>query len=219
MRRAPVLSIAEGFTLIEVLIVVAILAILTIAVIMSLTGNRDKAADAKMKSDLDRLKIAFEDYYNDHNCYPPAAWFASSSDCNSGNLRPYLNAIPCDPKTGLPYKLETDVSGCGWYKLYGKTTSTPDSYCTGGVCYGYIVSSSNIATTFSPTPSPSSSIAPSPTPSPSPSGSNLYYYCSSLNNCSSYNPTLFSCTPSYTNDPYCGGGAIVCGTVGSCTKL
>lgn len=213
----------RAFTLIEVLVVVAIIAILTIAVIVGLTGQRDKASDARAKSDLDRLKIAFEDYYNDHNCYPPAAWFASAADCNSGNLKPYLNAIPCDPKTGLPYKLETDTTGCTWFKLYTNIQSTSSTVVfstpvqIGSKTYNYAVSSTNVTLPF-PTSTPTPT--PSPSPSPLPSSSNTYYYCSSLNNCSSYDPVRFSCSPSYTNDPYCGGrGGIICGSTGTCTKL
>ena len=177
----------HAFTLIEVLVVVAILAILTLAVIVSLTGQRDKASDARVKSDLDRLKIAFEDYYNDHNCYPPAAWFASAADCNSGNLKPYLNTIPCDPRTGLPYQLQTDATTCSWFKLYGKMISPSSSpvFLTpvqiNGIAYNYGVSSTNVSLPFAPTSSPT----PTPSPHPSVAPGSTYYYCSSLNNCSS----------------------------------
>lgn len=102
----------KGFTLIEILIVVAILAILTLASIVSLTKNRLKADDAKIKSDLSRLKIAFEDYYNDNNCYPPVAWFDSADDCDTNLMSPYLNQILCNKKTGLPYPYWSDVPTC-----------------------------------------------------------------------------------------------------------
>ena len=92
----------SAFTLIEVLVVVAILALLTLAAIVSFGGSRDKADDSRVKSDLDRLKIAFEDYYSDHNCYPPLEWFDSTADCGSDHLQPYLNVMPCNRKTGSP---------------------------------------------------------------------------------------------------------------------
>ena len=52
----------KAFTLIELLIVITILAILVILAIWSITTNLAKARDGKRKSDLDRIKIAMEDY-------------------------------------------------------------------------------------------------------------------------------------------------------------
>jgi prepilin-type N-terminal cleavage/methylation domain-containing protein len=199
-----------GYTLIEVLIVVAILSVLVIATLMSIKNQRDKAEDARAKADLARLKIAFEDYYNDHNCYPPSQWFDDTADCGANVLTPYLNSIPCDRNTGLPYVLETDATTCGWYKLYA-TFSYPDTdeqaiamrSSTGSTKGNYGVSSSNVVVSVYYDAG---------------SGNN-YYYCSGISNCTSYNPLIFSCLPSYTNNPNCDGGSNPCQVVGSCTPL
>lgn len=139
-----------GFTLIEVLIVVAIIGILVVTLTMSMRGQRSKAEDARVKSDLDRLKVAFEDYYNDHNCYPPAEWFDEAGDCQASNLAPYLSPTPCNRKTNLPYTLETDATGCSWFKFYATLTNSADpsvqALCaTGGSTLGnYCTGSSNV---------------------------------------------------------------------------
>lgn len=199
----------RGFTLIELLIVVSILAILVIVALAMVRGNRDKAADAKVKSELNRLKIAFEDYYGDHNCYPPPEYFDDANDCGGQQLRPYLGSVPCNPNTNLPYAYITDSTGCTWFKLYGNLKSydedslssplTLDSYS-----YNYGVSSSNTTLETQNAPLPE--------------GHN-YYYCSALNNCTSFNPNTHVCTPYYTDDPDCDGGVNKCSSVGSCYEF
>ena len=67
------LSNRSGLTMIELLVVLAILVILIILAFMAWRGQINKANDAKRKADLERLKVTFEDYYNDKECYPDAA--------------------------------------------------------------------------------------------------------------------------------------------------
>ncbi|MBP9670537.1 prepilin-type N-terminal cleavage/methylation domain-containing protein [Candidatus Woesebacteria bacterium] len=221
-----------GFTLIEILVVVTILALLAILTIISLQDQRLRAEDVRAKTDLNRLKIAFENYYNDNSCYPPPGWFDDSSDCGSNQLAPYLPQIPCDQSTGKPYVLETDPTSCEWYKLYA-TFNLPDRdeqalalRGEGGSNKGnYGVSSSNVEVTIDTTPVvPSPSVASSPTPQPTPALSPLppnhnYYWCSQIGNCTSFDHTFEVCTPYYTDQPGCDGGTNHCSVVGSCTRL
>ena len=210
----------RAFTLIEILIVTAIIGILSVALVYSFIHQRDKATNARIKSDLSRLKTAFEDYYNDHNCYPPASFFDDASDCGSNALAPYLSSIPCSPRSNTPYELETDATGCGWYKLYGELIDPANdpqavaqySASANPELGNYGVSSSNttVSVNFA-TPTPASS----PTASTSPSDN--YYYClgdSSHGGCTSFDFTTTFCTPYWINDPNCGGPCI---TAGSCT--
>lgn len=210
-RRAHV---HNGFTLIEVIILVAIIALLGLALIVSLTHHRQQAEDARIKSDLNRLKIAFEDYYNDHNCYPPSTWFDGPEDCSSSVFQPYLTTIPCSSKTLLPYPLETDSTGCKWFKIYGSLTtpsSTTTCSSTGSTLGNYGTSSSNVTISVLCSPSPTPSLPPSPVPSPIP---NNTYYCSAIGNCTYFDPNIWNCTPSYS-DPYCSGSNS-CNNVGIC---
>lgn len=203
-KKVTTLSLPKGFTLIEVLIVVSILAILVISTYFAIGRQRIKAEDARSKNDLERLKIAFEDYYNDKNCYPPPEWFDDASDCGSSNLNPYLSTIVCNKKTGLPYPVQTDDTGCKWYKVYGllQNPSDPNLLSSpttiGSYIYNYGVSSSGV------------SLGTTNGNSPLPPGHN-YYYCSAANNCTDL-PSNLICSPYYTDDPDCGG----CPTVSSC---
>lgn len=209
-------TIYKGFTLIEVLIVISILAILATSVFVSLSKQRIKAEDVKMKSDLDRLKIAFEDYYSDHNCYPPPTWFDDPSDAGSQVLKPYLNQLPFNKKTNLPYILEKDTTGCRWFKLYTTLNNADDPQAVllrtadpavGSTLGNYGVSSSNVfVSIFYNSPS-----SPTPTPTSNPSNT---YYCQGIGNCSSI-PSGQTCSPSYS-DPSCGNSNLCASTVSTC---
>ncbi len=59
----------KGFTLIELLVVVAIIGILSSVVLASLNSAREKARDARRKSDLKQIQNALEMYYNDCGTY------------------------------------------------------------------------------------------------------------------------------------------------------
>lgn len=202
-----------GFTLIEVLIVISILAILIIASLLNFQKYRDKASDARSKSELVKLKIAFEDYYNDNNCYPPSEWFDSQDDCGSANLKPYLQTITCDPKTNLPYTVEYDASSCKWFKIYANLKYTADTAITdlcvssGGSSSGnFGISSSNVVVGIDclgvgVTPLPSS------TPYPVPPHADGVNACTpgAGGSCNSYagNPTLTSCPITFSDRATC----------------
>lgn len=98
----------KGFTLIEILIVFAILTTLIIMAWMSWKNQINKANDADRKTDIERLQIAFEEYYSDNGHYPPANIL---NNCNGDELSPYLESIPCDPTTYHPYCYVVDTEG------------------------------------------------------------------------------------------------------------
>jgi len=137
----------SGFTLIELLVVISIIALLALLAINIFVGQIRKGNDAKRKADLDRIKVAAEEYEKDHNCYPPIDLVV----CTNGGvgLKPYLNVIPCDPRTHVSYAYEPDPSGvcAGWFRAYVKLENIADksiiqSIGPGGV-YNYYVSSPN----------------------------------------------------------------------------
>lgn len=99
----------NGFTLIELLVAIAVLAMLMALVLGSYIHQTRKARDAKRKSDMQRLRVVLEDYYNDFDCYPPVA----SLSCNPGtSLRPYMAKVPCDPRTKTSYTYVPAAGAC-----------------------------------------------------------------------------------------------------------
>ncbi len=134
----------SGFTMIELLIVVAIIALVGTAMMMGLQLHTMKARDSRRKADLEKIKIAFEHYYNDNDCYPPAdVFFNGGSEpdpgiCNQplAALEPYLKTVPCDPTTGRPYVYAPpDAGECTGYRIYTKLENNNDASIEAVGCY------------------------------------------------------------------------------------
>lgn len=160
-----------GFTLMELLIVVALLVILATALLISLNpfGQINKGQDSKRKSELASLGKVLEDWYNDKNCYPKASEICydsadATSSCHvcgnqtgSPSFSPYLSSLPCDPRQPVKkYLYQNDGSSCpAWYIVYTSLSNNSDPVIAevgcqngcgpaGNVNYNYFVSSSNI---------------------------------------------------------------------------
>lgn len=90
----------------ELLIVIALIAILALLyLLVNWKSTITRAYDAKRKTDIANIRRAFEEYFNDHECYPDATVL---NICSGDGLAPYLAKIPCDPTTHQPYKYQPD---------------------------------------------------------------------------------------------------------------
>lgn len=100
----------RGFTLLELLVVVAIIGILTSVVLVSLSSARQKARDSKRVQDFRAVSTALELYRSAHGAYPPinASSYNSFQWSESANVlfedlaqklvdAGYLPSIPKDP--------------------------------------------------------------------------------------------------------------------------
>lgn len=112
------LKFQKGFTLLELLIVIAVLGVLAGVVLVSANpvGQYNKGRDGQRKSDLRQLQSALEFYRTDAGRYPPAASLSSCGNGTSltytvaGNTVSYLNKIPCDPSTDSPYQYSSNAA-------------------------------------------------------------------------------------------------------------
>jgi len=95
-------SRASGFTLMEMMIVMALIVILA-GIGLSVYGNSvQRAKEATLKEDLFRMRDAIDQYYADKNKYP-----GSLEDLVSEK---YLRAVPVDPFTQSTDSWQTTTS-------------------------------------------------------------------------------------------------------------
>jgi prepilin-type N-terminal cleavage/methylation domain-containing protein len=130
------LRFEKGITLTELMIVVVIIGFLALLAFWASRTQVFKGYDARRKSDIRMIKIAIEEYEKDHDCYPmPQLVLCDQPVGNPGTgLRPYLDKIPCDPRTGASYYYEYEDSACPkWYRLYAALENTRDKDYLGPV--------------------------------------------------------------------------------------
>src|SRR5437868_6306230 len=116
-------KIENGLTMIELLVVMSIVAVLAAISFVMVRNAEMRAHDAQRKQDLQKIKVAFEDYYNDKSCYPAAD---SLSQCGKNTLSPYLKSIPCDPQTRTAYIYAPMANRCEGYRVYTELEETND---------------------------------------------------------------------------------------------
>ncbi|MFA5392102.1 MAG: type II secretion system protein [Candidatus Paceibacterota bacterium] len=69
----------KGFTLIEMLIVITIIALLSSLILVGMGGARTKARDSRRIADLHNIQNALELYYAKLGTYPPGTYNSSTS--------------------------------------------------------------------------------------------------------------------------------------------
>ena len=209
----------RGWTLTELLISVAIIAIIALIVLfMNWKRQIDRSYDARRKNDLNAMRIALEEYYNDKSCF---ASDGSFNNCGSVDFQPYLPKILCDPQTKIPYLYIIDSQNvCGGYRLCAtlKDLSDPDikrngcdpvAGCGWGAGYNYCISSGV------PVTAPGFASGGNP-PTPT-SGGGQYqgnYACTPGGQCNGYaNPQAQGCPVSFSDSAcsnQCGNPATHC---------
>jgi general secretion pathway protein G len=80
-----------GFTLIEVMVVMALIVVLASIGLAMYTNSQTRAREAVLKTDLVRMREAIDQFYADKNRYPPSL--------DTLVAEKYLRAIPEDPFT------------------------------------------------------------------------------------------------------------------------
>lgn len=186
-------TMKKGFTLVELLVVVGIIAVLSTIGIVNYQGSTAKARDSTRKTDLGNLATALEIYYQKNNGYVPGL-----GDCDTdtntfySKIAQYMSSdVPKDPKYKDPQTGEAEpycyvsVNNGASYRLFAKLEDCSDPQVINpATCstdkYNYSVVSDDLNTIAyapfpSPTPTPSAnptptpSLAPTPTPAPTPS--------------------------------------------------
>ncbi len=163
-------NLKSGFTLVELLVVMAILGILTVVTLGNFRTSQIKARDAQRKSDLRQISNALEAYYNDYAGYPPqsvtggmikacscgapspldCAWMdpGEREFCDKNNTV-YMSMVPGDPLSD-PSHSYCYYSEGNLYRLYAILENENDPEILGssatkscGADYNFGVSSAN----------------------------------------------------------------------------
>lgn len=118
------MSMRRGFTLIEVLVAVTIVAVLVSIGVVSYGSVNKRSRDAKRKGDVEQLRSALEMYRADNGYYPntgSGSW-ADASGLSTALVSTYLPAIPSDPKTTQTYRYKATNPSAGNYLGYCVST-------------------------------------------------------------------------------------------------
>ena len=134
MKNKSCLNKQKGFTLIELMVSVTIIAVLTVIGVINFGGTNKKARDGRRMSDLEKIRVALEINRQEKGSYPTVL--------TTLNTNGYLQATPLDPKAGFLYNF---VGTSFSYTLdsqmenLGSTNGTYGNNC-GGVCNYRVVS-------------------------------------------------------------------------------
>lgn len=113
----------NGFTIVELLVTIAVIGILASIMIISYTGIQQRSRDSARDSDITQIKIALEKYHADKSQYPDVCPGGDNSGCNVSYLaiplNPYLKAVPVDPRNAVDSSV---------YYSYVRGQSSTDSY-------------------------------------------------------------------------------------------
>lgn len=125
------MSKSNGFTLIELLVVIAVIGMLSTVAFASLNSARAKARDARRRSDLEQILLAFEQRYADSGTYviPGTGWagggqgwfnyqganypLSIAEGLRNGG---YFVAVPLDP--GIPAYTTSQKGAARQYMVY-----------------------------------------------------------------------------------------------------
>lgn len=138
---------SKGFTLIELLVVIAIIGILAAIVLVSLTGARERAKDARIQADMSQIRTAAELFYSEQS---PNTYTGLCSDTDITTLETDVGNqggtnFTClvstggggEPAAGAAYCVYAQLNSTQWWcvdsKLRSKQYSAePSTTCVAG---------------------------------------------------------------------------------------
>lgn len=117
-------QIIRGFTLVELLIAISIIAILSVAFIPRLIGGQEKARDARRQRDLNVIYQGIQSWGADNGVYPGylydsgiPSYICISEDSGAINeIGQYLSVMPTGPKKDINWQGPDATCNSGGYE-------------------------------------------------------------------------------------------------------
>lgn len=128
----------RGYTLVELMVAISILALLFAAGVTSYSKASGRSRDAKRKSDIEQLRSALEMYRADNSSYPSTGtvWQDITIALDTALVSSYMPSLPIDPQSGISYMYQSPIDvGTTTYCLTAFMEVTNES----GTCTGYSV--------------------------------------------------------------------------------
>jgi len=126
----------HGFTLIELMTVVAIIAILTSVSVVSIVKSQTRSRDVKRKADIATIETALATYYVQNKVYPLSVnWNVSNNQAAPMwiALNNYIDKLPNDPIGPKDNTLDLTINGANrygnqYFYSYRSAATTPTKY-------------------------------------------------------------------------------------------
>ena len=137
---------SRAFTLVELLVVMAILAVLVSIALVSFRSSQMRGRDAQRKSDLKQVASSLELYYSDYGKYPDTlTWGSEFTDGKTI----YFKTLPKDPNSDFSYYYRIVDASNQKYQLFGYIENTQDqsiintNYSCGSKVCNFAIASPN----------------------------------------------------------------------------
>ena len=127
----------KAFTVVEMLVVIAIMSIMLVYILINIKKSRLQARDKVRVSDIQKIRLALEEYKLHCGEYPNRLELTANNGCHNGeHLSDFLSVIPVAPALAYPfpsYLYQYRVSNDNNYLYAGLSTSSNP----GSKCYDY----------------------------------------------------------------------------------
>jgi prepilin-type N-terminal cleavage/methylation domain-containing protein/prepilin-type processing-associated H-X9-DG protein len=115
-------DVRSGFTLVELLVAIAVIGILIALLLPAIQSAREAARRTQCVNNLKQISLAMLNYHEANNAFPPGKWgWRNESRCRHGCLEfsPLMRALPYVELGALLDKIDLSIDHCdtsGWFQ-------------------------------------------------------------------------------------------------------